>query len=548
VTVADYDYIVVGGGSAGCVTAGKLVREHGARVLLLEAGWPDHHPLFRMPAGFTKFIRGSRYVTEHASIPQAQLNGRRQIIIQANVLGGGSSVNAMVYMRGKPSDYDGWDAAVGGAGWGYADILPHFIDQEGNQRLNDEFHGTDGPLKVSDPAHACEMSYIYLRTMQGLGIPFADDFNGREQAGAGFMQYTIGDRRRCSAATAFLVPVLRDPKLTLRTGARVVRLRFSGNRAIGVDFVRRGSSRIESARASAEVILAAGALVTPQLLMLSGIGPADHLRSHGIEVLADLPGVGANLHDHHEAPVIALTNGRYGYFGEDRGWRMLRNGLQYLLFRSGPVATNGAETCAFVNPEHPDDPPTIKLYCVPSVYLDRDITDVKPADGVTLTACLLQPRGRGRVSLASADPRDRPAVDPGFLRDPADMALQVAGVRYAREVLAARPMRDTIAREIVPGPGVTGEDDLRAHCRRTVKTNWHPCGTCRMGLSDDPDAVVAADLKVRGFEGLRVFDASVMPSVPHANTNAPTMAVADRGVAIMTGAATLRTPGEGWGA
>ncbi|MEZ5667639.1 MAG: GMC family oxidoreductase N-terminal domain-containing protein [Alphaproteobacteria bacterium] len=539
-TRADFDYIVVGGGSAGCVTAGKLVGEHGARVLLLEAGWPDSHPLLRMPAGFVRFIRGSRYVTEHVSSPQDQLDGRRQIIIQANVLGGGSSVNAMVYMRGRPGDYDGWDAAVGGAGWGYADMLPHFIAQEGNQRLNDAFHGIDGPLKVSDPAHACAMSYIYLRTMQGLGIPFADDFNGRDQAGVGFMQYTIADRRRCSAATAFLGPVRGDPRLTLRTGARVVRLRFSGDRVTGVDFVRRGSGAVESAHAAAEVILTAGALVTPQLLMLSGIGPADHLRSHGIAVRADLPGVGANLHDHHEAPVVALTNGRYGYFGEDRGWRMLRNGLQYLLFRTGPVATNGAETCAFVNPDDPSAPATIKLYCVPSVYLDRDIAGVKPADGVTLTACLLQPRGRGRVTLASADPRDRPAIDPGFLRDPADLALQVAGVRFARQVLAARPMRDAIAREIVPGPGVDGDAALAAHCRRTVKTNWHPCGTCRMGRPDDPGAVVGADLRVRGLEGLRVFDASVMPSVPHANTNAPTMALADRGVAIMTGTVALR--------
>lgn len=536
-----YDYIVVGGGSAGCVTAGRLVRDPQAKVLVLEAGWPDSSPLFRMPAGFFKFIRGSRYVTAHRSEPQDQLGGRRHIIMQANVLGGGSSVNAMVYMRGRPSDYDGWDALVRGAGWGYADILPHFIAQEANQRLNDEFHGIDGPLKVSDPAYACEMSYIYLRTMQALGVPFADDFNGRDQAGVGFMQYTIGSRRRCSAVTAFLDPVRHNPRLTLRTGARVVGLRFSGTRVTGVDFVRRGSATIDHAEAGAEVILAAGALVTPQLLMLSGIGPAAHLRTHGIKARVDLPGVGANLHDHHEAPVIALTNGIYGYYGEDRGWPMLRNGLQYLLFKSGPVATNGVEACAFVNPEDPSKPATIKLYCVPSVYLDRDVSDVRPADGVTLTACVLQPRGRGQVTLDSADPMARPSIDPGFLRDPADLALQVAGVRYAREVMAAAPMRDVVDREIVPGPQVHDDAALAAHCRRTVKTNWHPCGTCRMGTDDDPAAVVTADLKVRGVDGLRVFDASVMPSVPHANTNAPTMAVADRGVAIMTGAVTLRS-------
>lgn len=535
---ATYDTIIIGGGSSGCVTAGRLVGDHAARVLLLEAGPPDRHWLFKMPAGFVKFIEGGSYVTPHTSIPQPQLGGRRQIIMQGNVLGGGSSVNAMVYMRGRPSDYDGWDEAVGGVGWSYADLLPHFVRQEGNQRINNDAHGIDGPLKVSDPAYAAPASYIYIKTMQGLGLPLVDDFNAGVQEGVGFMQMTIGDRQRCSAVTAFLDPVRNDPNLTLQTNATVNRVLFDGTRANGVEYVRNG--QVETAHADT-VILAAGAFVTPKLLMLSGIGPSDHLREFGIETLVDLPGVGQNLHDHHEVPTIALSNGKYGYFGEDKGWNLIRNGLQYLLFRSGPVTTNAAESCAYVNPIDPDAPATIKLYCAPWVYLDSDLqTDATPADGVTLTACVIQPKSRGSVRLRSANPEDLPVIDPRYLAEPEDMALQVEAVRYAQKVLKARPMSDIIDREIVPGPDKTSDADLEDHCRRTVKTNWHPCGTCKMGRDTDPMAVLNPDLTVRGVDGLRVFDASMMPNVPRANTNAPTMAIADRAVDIMTGAVTLR--------
>lgn len=528
-----YDYIIVGGGSAGCVTANRLVAEHQASVLMLEAGGPDSNPLIRMPAGFLKFLKGSPYLIEHQSVPQPKLGGRRVAIWQANVLGGGSSINGMVYMRGIPADYDHWDEVTGGAGWGWADMLPYFKKQEGNQRLNNEAHGIDGPLKVSDPVYLAEMSFIYMKTMQARGVRLTDDFNAGDQRGVGLMQTTTGARQRCSAVQAFLQPVRQNPLLEVKTGAKVMRILFEGGRAVGVEY--RKDTRIVEVRARREVILAAGAFVTPQILMLSGIGPGEHLREHGIEVRVDAQGVGANLHDHHEVPLIATTNRNYGYFGEDSGWRMIRNGLNYLAFKGGPVSSTGVEACAFINPLEPEGRPNLKLYCVPSIYGDKDVLGFEPTHGVTFTSCVLQPKSRGTVRLRSADPFDLPLINPNYLDHEDDMRLQVAAVRYAREGLKVRPLADTIERELMPGADITTDSELEDYCRKTVKTNWHPCGTARMGRADDPMAVLTPDLKVKGIEGLRVFDASLMPTVPHGNTNAPALAAADRAVDMMLG-------------
>lgn len=530
---ATFDYIVVGGGAAGCVATNRLVDRHGARVLLLEAGGPDTSPLIKMPAGFVKFLNGSKFLTEHLAVPQPALGGRQPAIWQGNVLGGGSSVNAMVYMRGRPSDYDHWDEVTGGAGWSWADLLPYFMRQEGNQRLNNAAHGIDGPLKVSDPVHVAEMSYIYLKTMQALGVKLVDDFNAGDQRGVGLMQTTTYPRTRCSAVRAFLDPVRGNQNLEVKTGARVTRVLLDGRRATGVAYRVDGATH--TAQASRAVILTAGAFVTPQLLMLSGIGPAAQLREHGLEVLVDSPGVGANLHDHHEVPLIATTDHNYGYFGEDRGWRMLVNGLNYLAFKGGPVASTGVDACAFINPNEPGGEPTVKLYCVPMVYGDKEVLGREPTHGVTFTACVLQPRSRGSVRLRSADPLDLPLIDPRYLDHADDMRLQVDALLHARTVMRTRPMADTIVEELMPGGKVVDRAGLEEHCRRTVKTNWHPCGTARMGRADDPMAVLTPDLAVKGVEGLRVLDASLMPTVPHGNTNAPTMAAADRAVDLMLG-------------
>jgi choline dehydrogenase len=532
--VRDYDYIIVGGGSAGCVTASRLVRDHGARVLLLEAGPARGSRLLDMPAGYMKFLASDAYLTMHKAVAQPQLDGRAPIIPQARLLGGGSAVNAMVYMRGQAADYDGWDRYLGqGSGWSYADLLPHFKRQEDNDHLADDYHGVGGPLKVSHLAHHCAMSRAFVKTLQALGYPYNPDFNGASQRGVGFMQHTIdaATRRRCSARAAFLAPVEGDARLSILTQTTAIGLIIDTGRAIGVRYLQ--DNTLHEARATAEIILTAGAYITPKLLMLSGIGPAAHLRERGIAVRVDLPGVGQNLQDHHEVPVIAAANGSYGYFRQDRGLAMLRNGLQYLLFRSGPVATTGVEACAFIDPQDSGRDGAIQLYCVPTVYLDRDVTDLRPTEGVTLTPCVTRPKARGSVTLRSADPRDPPLVDCNFFGHPDDLRLQMDGVKFARKVMQTAPIRDLLTEEIFPGPQAVSDAELERHCKRTVKTNYHPVGTCRMGPDSDGMAVLDERLRVRGVGGLRVFDTSMMPALVTGNTNAPALAVADRAVTLM---------------
>ena len=548
-----YDYVIAGGGSAACVAATRLVRDHDARVLLIERGPASYPWLMRMPAGYMKYLARDDVLEMHRTVPQEQLGGRAPIVPQARVLGGGSSVNAMVYMRGQHEDYDGWDTFLGGqSGWSYADMLPHFRGMERNTKLNDAYHGVDGPLWVSDPGHISEMGEAFMLAVQGCGVPYNPDFNGARQAGVGPMQHTIGRHQRCDAVRAFLSQVMDDPRLTVVTGALVTSILFDGRRATGVEYVLRGE-RIQ-ARAEREVLVAAGTYNTAKLLMLSGLGPPDHLKEHAIAVRADLPGVGRNLQDHHEVPVIVAINRPVGYFGQDRGWRMLKNGLQYLLFKSGPVTTSGVDACAFYDPDG-GPRPMIQLYCAPIVYLDRDVTDLKPTHGVTLTSCLLRPKARGSVRLRSSDPTAPPVVDSNFFGHSDDLRLTIAAMRFARRVLATEPAAALIDHEMLPGAGAVSDADLRAFCQKTVKTNYHPIGTARMGRDDDPMAVLDTRLRVRGVEGLRVIDAAAMPLIPSGNTNAPTMALADRAVALIRnenavpgGLATLPQDGEMEGA
>ncbi|MBB6224929.1 GMC family oxidoreductase [Rhizobium leguminosarum] len=535
-----YDYIIVGGGSSACVVAAKLVTEGKASVLLLERGPAKANPIMHFPAGYMKFLARDTYLTMHKTKPQPQLNGRGPIVPQGKVLGGGSAVNAMVYMRGQAADFDLWNDLVTPAGandpaWSYGDLLPYFKDQEDNDHLAGDYHGVGGPLKISHLGHTSAMTRTYVKTLQGMGIPYNPDFNGARQFGVGFMQHTIDwrTRKRSSAVDAFLSPVIGSPLLTIETGATVTSLELQANKVIGVRYVHDGVSKV--AQAGQEVILAAGAYQTPKLLMLSGIGPEEELTRHGIKTLVASSGVGKNLQDHYECPVVATTKGSFGYYGQDRGWPMIKAGLQYLLFKSGPASTTGVETCAFYDPDGNNERPTIQMFCVPTVYLDRDVMGTEPGDGVTINSLLLRPKARGSVTLASKDPFENPVVDTQIFGHPDDLRLTMAGFRFARTVLAASPLKGLIDKEIFPGPDVASDDAIAVHCKRTVKTGYHPVGTCKMGRDDDPDAVLDARLNVRGIRGLRVVDASIMPTIVSGNTNAAVMAAANKAADLILG-------------
>ncbi len=533
-----FDHIVVGGGSAGCVAAAQLVRG-GSRVLLLEAGHSHRHPLLDMPPGVFKLLKnGSKFFKMHQSTPQDHLGGRTTEIQQGNVLGGGSSVNGQAYVRGRPSDYDGWHEVLRGnndaVGWAWSDVLPHFKRLEGNRRFNNELHGTEGPLIVSDPGHINEMARWFVQSLQAQGEPYNTDFNGPTQRGAGYFQFTYQQGQRISAAYAFIAPLEGNPDLTLRLQAEVQKIVIENGRAVGV--VYKDRSGVHEARADGEIILSAGAFITPKIMMLSGLGPADHLTSHGIAVIEDMLGVGQNLNDHPDVSIVARVNGPYGYYGQDTGWNMIRNGLQFKLFGTGPITTTGLEAATFVNPTDPDAPPTHEAYCIPVLYLPPEmLKEVGDGYGVSIQIVLLQPQSRGEVRLASADPAAMPLISPNFLKDPRDLEAMITGLRYFRKTLETKPMADRIDRIVAPDPDDFSDEALGAHCRKMVKTNFHPVGTAKMGADGDPLAVLDSRMRVRGIAGLRVCDMSAVPEIPAGNTNAPAMMLGDRCADLVMG-------------
>jgi len=527
-----YDHIVIGGGAAGCVAAARLARDGKAKVLLLEAGHSNRHPLLDMPPGIFKMINGSRYMRYHRTVAQPHLDGRVHEIAQGNVLGGGSSVNAQVYMRGRPSDYDEWDTLLEGSndgvGWGWKDVLPHFRRMEGNNRLGGDLHGNEGPLLVSDPGHIDQTSRWFVQAVQNMGVPFNPDFNGTSQKGVGFYQFMNRDGKRSSSAYAFIEPEKNNPKLAVQLRCEVTEILFDGDRACGVAFHKDGGPRQE-VHCSGDIILSAGALVTPKLLMLSGIGPSDHLAEHGIACRHHAPGVGQNLIDHPEVPMSVYLNGAYGYYRQGEGWRMLRNGLQFKLFGTGPITTAGVEAGAFINPHDPDGIPSIQAFCVPIVYVDRDRRDlVKDGYGLTITTVVVKPRSRGEVRLASADPAAPPLVSPNLLKDDADLREMIAAQRFFLKAFRQSPLASRVDRIALPQSPDLSDEGLHTHCKAFVKTNYHPAGTTRMGPDGDPLAVLDARMRVRGVRGLRVCDMSAVPDINAGNTNAPAMMLGDR--------------------
>ncbi|WP_254602552.1 GMC family oxidoreductase [Sphingomonas bacterium] len=518
---------MVGGGSAGCLIAGRLAQETDARVLLLEAGGRDIDPLIHIPSGFSKLLQNGWFLWPYESVPQTQLDGRPRMMQQGKGLGGGGSINAMLYVRGQPRDYARWQEAVGDTGrWSYDDLLPHFIAMEGNDSFSGPLHGVDGPLKVSQPI---DINAMNLATMEGFtqaGLPYNPDYNGERQRGVGPCQLTIGDARRCSAAVAFLNPARSRPNLTISTHSLVTNIVFEGDRAIGVDYVHSGNTH----RALAgEVVLSAGALNSPRLLMLSGIGPEAELARHGIAVKLASPDVGQHLQEHPAVPISARSRHEMGYAKYATGLPMLGAGARYLLTGEGPAATNGIETVSFFNPHEPEGEPTVQ--CMHLAVAGNPTDGIELSSGLTLENVVIQPRSRGHVVLRDADPNSAPVFDCNYLGDAEDMRMMVASLRYCREVLQTPAMREIMEAEMSPGLDVDTDEGLVEHCKRTLTVNWHPVGTCRMGA--DEDAVVDASLRVRGARNLRVIDASIMPNITSGNTNAPTMAIASKGLEML---------------
>ena len=526
-----YDFIIVGGGSSGSVTVNKLVKK-GYKVLLIEEGSRSNSLFFSMPGYWIKRLNGSKHLNFYKSIPQKQLNNRQHDIAQAKILGGGSSVNGMVYMRGKSSDYNRWEESTGDKNWNWNSIKKNFINLENNQRFNNKDHGINGPIDVSFSKYVAKGSELYIKTMQELGIPYNNDFNNGDQYGVGLMQYTIGNNQRSDVVKQLIRPIEHKKNMTIMLETIVTKIIIENKKAVGVKVLSGGK---EEKIYAEEIIITAGSLITPKILMHSGIGDEELLKNYNIPVLEDLKGVGKNLQDHHEVPIVTKTKPGYGYFGQDRGFKMLLNGLQYVLFNSGPVSSIGVDSCSFINPEDLENKnePKIKLYCVPLMYTDRDTTGIKPDHGLTLTPCIMNPKSRGEVKINSSNPLDRPAVNPNFLSNEEDMRLILEGVKLARKVLKTKPLSNIVIEEYMPGGKIKDDIDLVNYCKKMVKTNWHPVGTCKMGKDNDDMAVLNTKLQVRGVKNLRVFDVSMMPNIVAANTNAPAMAIADKATDIM---------------
>ncbi|MGE0003987.1 MAG: GMC family oxidoreductase [Parvibaculaceae bacterium] len=531
----EFDYIIAGGGSAGCVLAARLSEDKGARVLLVEAGGSDRHPLFHIPAGFARMTRGIAS-WGWSTVPQKHMRGRVFRYTQARVLGGGSTINAQVYVRGNAQDYDVW-AQTGCAGWSYRDVLPYFKRAEGNSRFRDEFHGGDGPLGVSDPLATLPIAEAFLAACGEAGLERNPDFNGARQDGVGYYQVTQKNACRSSAVTAYLKPALRRSNLTVRRDALVLRILVEKDRAMGVELAAAGGTEV--LRARREVILSSGTIGSPRLLMLSGIGPADHLKSVGIEPVFDAPGVGANLQDHLDLCAISECTGDHTYDKYDKPLWAALAGARYLLFRSGPAASSLFVTGGFARVDENAATPDMQFHLGFGSGIEAGIAKLSNA-GVTLNSAYMRPRSRGTVRLASADPSAAPLIDPNYWADPHDREMSLKGLKLAREIMAKPALEPFVLAERVPGPEVESDDDLAAYACASAKTDHHPAGTCRMGT--DAQAVVNPDLTFRGIAALRVADASIMPNVITGNTNAATIMIAEKASDMIRGKTPLQYP------
>lgn len=519
-----FDHVVVGAGSAGCVLAARLTEDPDVRVLLLEAGGSDDLDEVRIPAAFAKQFR-TRLDWGYSTEEQKHAHGRRLYWPRAKVLGGCSSMNAMIYIRGARADYDEWARLTGDDSWSYDAVLPYFLRSEDNVRGASRFHGVGGPLRVEEQRSPHPWSDRFLADVAAAGQAPNPDFNGERQEGSGRYQVTQKRGERWSTSTAFLRPALGRPNLVVRTGALVTRVLVEAGRAVGVEY--RAAGRTSSVRVDGEVLLAGGAVNSPHLLMLSGIGPAAHLREVGVEVVHDLPGVGQGLQDHPAVPVVCSARGRSLRNAEDA-----RELLAYQALRRGMLTSNVGEAGSFFRSRPDLDEVDLQFHFAPVKFWGQGLYD-PDEEALTLAVTLVRVASKGSLRLRSADPTWAPAIDGGYLREEEDVEALLAGTKVAREVLRGGALGEVVTAQWFPGPGVTSDDDLRDAVRSSVESLYHPVSSCRMGVDDL--AVVDPELRVHGVEGLRVVDASVMPTLVRGNTNAPTIMIGERGADLVAG-------------
>ena len=526
-----FDYIVTGAGSAGAAVASRLTESGRHRVLLLEAGPPDTNPWIHIPLGFARTYVDPKVNWKFESVPQAQLANRQLYLPRGRTLGGTSSINGMVYIRGNHADYDEWRQR-GCEGWDWDSVLPFFKKAENQARGADEFHATGGPLNVSDHGEGHELAEAMLAAAEQAGIPRNPDFNGAQQEGCGYYQSTTSNRRRWSTAKAYIEPARLRPNLTIRTGAHATRVVIENNRATGVEYQSAEGRRVAHARA--EVIVSGGAYGSPQLLQLSGLGPAEHLRAMGIDVVRDMPAVGANLHDHFNTYMSWRCTKPITLNDLENSWpAKIAAGIRYALFRSGPMGGNGIRAGLFTRSDPRLERPDLQINLLEWSTLERTKDRVIPHGfpGFTLSPVHLRPDGRGTVRLASPDPLAAPAISFDFLKTEYDMQAVLFGIKLVRRIAEQPALKPYVAEELQPGLATQSDEDFAEFLRQTGVSNHHPASSCAMGVG--PNAVVDPRLRVHGIEGLRVADASIMPVVVGGNTNAPSIMIEEKAAAMI---------------